>query len=70
MGLRWEVLRSLFRGPEIATIMATLEDVSLDLGERFRFRELMNRLRLAPNRRKLRQIISLHEENTAFREEW
>lgn len=53
MGLRWEVLRTVFRGPEIATIMATLEEVSLDLGERFRFRELMNRLRLAPNGRKL-----------------
>lgn len=70
MGLRWEVLWNVFRGPEIATIMATLEEFSLNLGERFSFRELMNSLRLASNRRKLRQIISLHEENTAFREEW
>jgi hypothetical protein len=70
MDLRWEVLRTVFRGPEIATIMATLEEVASDPGERFRFRELMNRLRLEPNRRKLGQIISLLEENTALREEW
>ena len=67
--LQWQLLRCHLRGPEMATLIYAIEQVLQDPGERFRFRELMNRLSVSSNRRKMGALLGQLEPNP-FPAEW
>jgi hypothetical protein len=67
--LRWQLLRCHLRGPEMATLIRAIEQILQDPGERFRFRELMNRLSVSSNRREIGALVSKLEPNP-FPAEW